>query len=237
MENNRTINLSHSGSTGDILYALTVAKSFGMANLYLTTGPLLPEKMANAFIPLVSVQPYINVCKIHENERIDLDLDNFRGLSSLKYDFLSITSLSAIERYYNIATPWIHNIEPLYLNDIILNRTKRYHGNLDYYTLCTKYKDKITFLGYEDEHEHFCDLFNVNVKYKETKDFLEVAQFIKGSKLFVGNQSMCWGIAEGMKLPRYLEVCSICPNCMPVGGMGHCDWEDYTVEEIVEMYL
>ena len=235
---NRIISFTHSGNVGDIIAGLTVLASFyhpdsirkdtsTKSNLYLTLGPLMNEKMASILIPLMEKQPYINKCEVFNGtQHYDLNLDNFRKIAPLKYDFLSSVHLGKFHRFWNLAEPWIFNIEPVYVNDIILNRTKRYHGKLDYYTLCKKYKDRITFIGLKDEHEHFCNLFHVNIKWHETKDLLEAAKVIAGSKLYIGNQSVCWWITEAMKHPRLLEVCETVPNSMPVGKDGHCDWED-----------
>lgn len=231
------INLSSSGNPGDTIAGLTVAASFKRANVYLTIGPLMPQKLANALIPLVLRQPYINECKIFDGTtKIDLNLDDFRGISSLKYDFLHSVQLGKFHRYWNLANPWITNIEPIYVNDIVLNRTTRYHGEMDYYSLCKKYEGRVTFLGFKDEHESFCKLFHVDIPRHETPTFLDVAQVIKGSKLYVGNQSSCWWVAEGMKHPRLVEVCEVVPNSMPIGVNGHCDWED-DYFDLIEGYL
>lgn len=226
----RAINLLHSGAAGDLLYTLPTAKSFGMANIYIDEKYITKEAIS-ILIPLIKSQPYINECKKFEGERIDLDMDRFRVVGGSKYTLLSLIQLSMYNRYYNLSEPWILNIEPQYVSDIIVNRTTRYPGSLDWQYLVHKYKDRMTFIGTKEEHTKFCNDFE-EVAYHATPDFLIVAQIIKGSKLFIGNQSVCYSIAEGMKHERVLEVCFDVPNCMPVGKGSHCDWEETILDDV-----
>jgi len=57
--------------------------------------------------------------------------------------------------------------------------------------------------------------------YRPIDDFLEMAQVIKGSKLFIGNQSSPFALAEIMKVPRCLEVCPTAHNVIPTGANGY----------------
>ena len=47
---------------------------------------------------------------------------------------------------------------------------------------------------------------------------LEMARVMGASKLFVGNQSFCFAIAEGMKINRALEYFAPIPVVIPIGG-------------------
>ena len=49
------------------------------------------------------------------------------------------------------------------------------------------------------------------------KDFLEMAQVIKSSKFFIGNQSVAYPMAEGLKVPRLLEAEPSFPVVQPIG--------------------
>jgi hypothetical protein len=48
-----------------------------------------------------------------------------------------------------------------------------------------------------------------------------MASIIKGSKLFIGNQSLGFAIAEGLKVARILEVFYGKNNCHPQSENGH----------------
>ena len=57
------------------------------------------------------------------------------------------------------------------------------------------------------------------LKLYECKDFLEMAQIIKSSKFFIGNQSIAYPMAEALKVPRLLEAEPLFPVVQPVGKM------------------
>ena len=59
------------------------------------------------------------------------------------------------------------------------------------------------------------------MKIYQSKNFLEMANIIKSSKLFIGNMSAVYPIAEAMKTPRLLEACPEFPVVQPVGGDGY----------------
>ena len=46
---------------------------------------------------------------------------------------------------------------------------------------------------------------------------LEMAEIIKSSKFFLGNLSLGYSIAEGLKVPRLLEACPEFPAAQPHG--------------------
>ncbi len=74
----------------------------------------------------------------------------------------------------------------------------------------------IYFVGTDTEY----NLMKTNVwdlEHKKVKDFLELKDFISESKLFIGNQSMCYAIAEQVDAERLLEVYFSCPNVITKG--------------------
>jgi hypothetical protein len=52
-------------------------------------------------------------------------------------------------------------------------------------------------------------------------NFLELARVIAGCKFFIGNQSFPFAVAEGLKVPRALELCFECPNVIPEGPQAY----------------
>lgn len=226
----------HSGGAGDCIYALPTLLSFGKAILYLNISQYLQPPLANALIPLVKKQPYIEDCKLYERERFDLNLDEFRLISGEGFLPITYAVLDPWNRYHNLNDPWLFDVEPKHLNDIIINRTLRYRGYMDYRSVVKDFGELVTFIGLKDEYENFCENFG-KVAYYKTTDFLEVASIIKGSKLFIGNQSVCYAIAEGMKVPRLLETSIDMPNCQPVGEHGYSTWIEIDDIEIVKKYV
>ena len=225
-----------SGCAGDIIYQLPTLLSYKKAILYLRPSPLLSPDLAVALIPLIQAQPYIEECKLYNGERFDLPLDEFRLLSGAGQIPLTHTGLNRWHRFYNVAKPWLFEIQPRRVSKIIINRTMRYMGSLNYLSIVNKYKDDISFIGSKEEWSKFCREFGT-VAYFATNTFLEVAEIIQGAKIFIGNQSCPFAIAEGMKTPRLLETSIDMPNCQPTGIDGYSSWTDTEHLEIVSNYV
>ncbi len=104
-----------------------------------------------------------------------------------------------------------------FTNKIIVNRTERYTNPMISYFFLKKYKKKLVFAGTEKERSLFCSQWNLDIPLLQINNFLELAQVIKKSKFYIGNQSQCFQIAEGMKHPRMVELCNYAPNVIPIG--------------------
>jgi hypothetical protein len=72
-----------------------------------------------------------------------------------------------------------------------------------------------------------------NLEIYDCKDFLEMAQIIKSSKLFIGNMSVAYPIAEALKVPRLLEGCPYFPIVQPIGENAY----DFYFQEHFENYF
>ena len=107
---------------------------------------------------------------------------------------------------------WL-NVEPIYKSDIIINLTERYHDwnnekhNPIFFFDYTILKDYACgFIGLDHEYDLFCDRYGFKPQRIPVKDGLETAQYIAGSKLFVGAASSAKAIAEGLKHPMLMEI-------------------------------
>jgi len=92
----------------------------------------------------------------------------------------------------------------------VVNRTTRYlygapsdewYGWVD-----NGLSDYAVFVGTEQEHADFEDLFKIKIEYFKTNDLLELAQVIQGSEQFIGNQSVGLSIAIGLGKSYQCEV-------------------------------
>ena len=72
--------------------------------------------------------------------------------------------------------------------------------------------ENFCFLGLPHEHSDFCQKV-CKIDTVETKDFFDVAVAIDDSEMFIGNQSSCCAIAEGLKKPVIQETSLEVPNC------------------------
>ena len=59
------------------------------------------------------------------------------------------------------------------------------------------------------------------MEHYDCKDFLELASIIKNSKVFIGNLSFGYAIAEALKVPRLLESAPDFPLVYPNGSDGY----------------
>jgi hypothetical protein len=238
------ITFSHSGNVGDIIYSLPTVISIckrkqQKAHFYLKTNtyatyypnavhPLgnirLNKAYAEALIPLLEAQDYIDKAAIYNDEEINIDLDSFRNFN------LDMARIHLPRRYfyvfhanYNLAEPWL-KVEPNpdVKDYILVNRTKRYRNLAISYKFLSQYGP--IFTGLEDEFEDFTKEVG-RVSFFKAVNFLELAQIIAGCKLFIGNQSFAFSLAEALKVPRILEICSASPNVIPHGNRA---WDFYT---------
>ena len=59
------------------------------------------------------------------------------------------------------------------------------------------------------------------LEFYDCKNFLEMAEIIKSSKIFIGNLSFGYTLAEGLKVPRLLESNPEFPLVYPNGRKGY----------------
>lgn len=117
--------------------------------------------------------------------------------------------------------------ETFCIGSILINRTARYNNPYITYHFLKQYTNRIVFVGTKEECDSFCEQWGLccdswNYIYRlAVNDFHKVAMAIKSCKFFIGNQSLCWHLADAMKVPRILEVCAQYPNTFPTGKNGH----------------
>ena len=104
---------------------------------------------------------------------------------------------------------------PTINNRIVIQRTFRFRNIYINYEFIKNYESAL-FVGIKEEYDDLKKQIP-NLEFYEPKDFLEIAQIIKSSKFFIGNQSVCYPIAEALKVPRLLEASPEYPVVQPVG--------------------
>ena len=213
----------HNGAMGDIIYALPVLRA-QPGVLALTK-----EKQKDFLAPLLALQPYIEKVTSYNPLEPFIDLRKYRWISQADLTkHLATCHAEAAGVAVDLETPWLEAVEPRTVAKIIVNRTSRYYGELDWKALHPFLADT-AFVGTEKEHRKFPFV----VAYHPTTNALELAQVIAGASLFIGNQSCAFAIAEALKHPRVLEVSHDKPNCTPHGAEG---WTELTTGRI-ERYV
>ena len=232
------IGYRHSGARGDVIYGLPALQKMERGPLYINLvkdhylGTSITTKDFEEFAKLLKTQDYIDEVLPWNGEPISCNLDVFRDIPS-NINHLAICYLRRFDIKFDLSKPWLNGIEPVHKADIIINRSPRYHGTLEWGRL-RPLQDRCLFLGFKNEYEQFKKETGLtDIPRYTTRSYIELAQIINGAKLFIGNQSFCFALAEAMKCPRVLEVCKNCPNCDPQSDNGFI----YLSDEIIQKYV
>jgi hypothetical protein len=122
----------------------------------------------------------------------------------------------------NLADPWLFVEPDEGLGDyIVVNRTLRARNENINYKFLKPFQDKIIFIGLYGEYVKFIEEADLEILCHEAQTFLELATLIRSARFFIGNQSLCFALAEAMKVPRILEVCPELPNVVPSGHQAY----------------
>lgn len=243
METN-IISFKHSCFSGDLIYALASVKtlcsvkghkahihqwlnvpgrSYDGAN-HPYNGVMMNEYAFRMMKPLLEAQDYIHAFDQWTGQATQIDLDKFRQVKNhMPYgNIVTWIAMCAPEMTPRYWEPWLKAPrDNWYGNKIVINRTSRYHAHYVDYFFLREHKHSILFVGTPQEHRDFENEWGFKVVHEKVKDFLELATVINSCKLFIGNQSMCFAIAEALKSPRLLEVCDFAPNVTPAGEGGY----------------
>lgn len=196
--------------------------------------------------PLIDYQNYIEELRVWRGEKVDFDLDKTRMDRQVPLNGGDIYHWPNL--IFPQLTPAVHEENWIDTNPddeqryafkdcILVNRTQRYQNQfIDYYFL-KPFEEKIFFVGTEMEHELFCKAFNLSIRKLSVSNFYYLALFIQNCRFFIGNQSMCWHIAEGVWQKRILEVCSVFPNTFPISPNGYCFINQGSLEFYFEKLL
>lgn len=245
----------HFGLIGDIIYAIPAMQvlaggrsihlhlEINRKSLYKKSmqhhnqGKILTEKSVEMIAPLLLRQSGIEVVDILDGQRADFDMDAFRDYP---FDY----NTNHICRWYfhrfgitaDLGKPWLAvDPAPGMQDEILIARSFRYRAPGISYEFLSAYP-RVGFVGLPDEYEDLKKEIP-GLVYHPVKNFLEMAQLIAGCKFFIGNQSSPFAIAEGLKVPRALELCFACPNVIPEGGKGYDFLYQPQFEKIVaELY-
>ena len=214
------------------------------------TEVTMNRKMFEMVRPLILALPYVDDFLEYEGQTVHFNLDRISHMQiNIPY--------GEIRNWIGYCFPELQAdlgeqvISPILLKDItffdyydvseaiIVNRTSRYRNPHIHYGVLNKYAmqgHKIYFAGTLDEFSEFSG-FVQNSEYLKVNDFLELAFYISQCKLFIGNQSFCFALAEAMKVPRVLEVCAFAPNVIPVGKEAYQYYDEECFVAILDMLL
>ena len=247
-----TISFLHYGHLGDIINSLPVIKEISKEKkciLYIQIEKKIPshvaskdhpfgevylkEKPVKKLLPLLQSQKFLSKTEIFKGQEIDIDLNFFRELpinfniDSIRWYFhLTGKSPELSESYLQVPN---HN---KFQNYIVVMRSLRRQNQFIDYSFLSNYKN-IVFVGLQEEFEKLKGQIN-NLEYFDSKDFLELASIIKNSKMFIGNLSFGYALAEAIKVPRLLESGPNFPLVYPNGSNAYDFYFQPHFEELVK---
>ena len=109
--------------------------------------------------------------------------------------------------------PWLTPVTPLKIPNkyIAIHRAERYNYNGIPSDDWAGYIDQNLsgngfFLGTENEHAAFEKQFGITIYHQKVANLLEMAQYIQGSEMFIGNQSVHASIAVGLGKSYCIEL-------------------------------
>jgi hypothetical protein len=223
----------HSGSAGDVIYSIPAILSQGGGRLLLKPnvpahyypGAVHPsghyrlsESIAKFLVSIFETQPGITAEIDKADTEIDWDLDEFRR-SGINFQSGHIPAyyFYVIPGFYDLSSAWLFYPKQEH-QAIVVNKTSRYSNTNITYKFLNDLDQLIVFVGLQDEYDSF--LKDVpKAAYYKTPSGIHLLQAIAGAKVFVGNQSLAFAVAEGLKVPRVLETCLFANNVIPTGGI------------------
>ncbi len=211
--------VSHGGDAGDVIYALPtmreLARRFGSVKLELhpssLTRAMMTPASADSLRSLIERQDYVDSV-VFVNQPTGLRLDRWRTEPCYEM-ILADKHLAAANLPLTCRDDAWLTVLPRRVAPVVFHRSPRYHNPFfPWRRVWETYGDEAVFVGGRDEHAAFCEAIG-RVPYHPTSTFLELAEVIAGSELFVGNQSCPFAIAEGLKHNAVLEVDRRGANC------------------------
>lgn len=184
------------------------------------------QDMFDRMKPLIEAQKYIERFEIWEGQDFDYDIDLTRESKWIPMPSGLIHQWPwclAPEMSCDLSTAWVytHNHSGEYRDKIIINRTERYINPYISYFFLKEHEKNLIFSGTQRERDIFCEQFKLDIPLLVTENFLQVSEAIASCKLFIGNQSLHWHIADSQKIPRILELSPQFPNTFATGAFGH----------------
>lgn len=231
----------HSGDFGDIIYAMPTVKAMGGGNLVIgpemklgfevTTRQKFTQAIFDVIAPLLAIQPYLNDVQFSASMPADVDVDlnrfrryfieepELRRQGERKLNLAETHLWTFRQALTNCTKPWliVDKSEVIPDRPVLIHRSARWRNNIFPWDKVLKaHGHHAAFIGLETEYAEFTEMWGhiCRLPFVKTTNFLELARLIAGSKLFVGNQSAPYAIAEGLKKNTLQEVWPEGPNCL-----------------------
>lgn len=187
---------------------------------------MMSEQTFTNIVPLLKAQYYIEDVTVFTGQEVDYDMDDIRLKTFTNQPLGSINRWSFYvfpEMSCNLSEQWVlfYKKDESKKDTVFINFTDRYRNNWISYWFLKPFEKTIRFIGLPKERDKFCNQWGLNIELEESNDFLELANKMAACKFYMGNASMGFQIAEGLKIPRLLETYQVMPNVIPMGANGY----------------
>jgi len=226
----------HSGNAGDVIYSLPAVRALGIRhlilNVYRDPKPFreLTEQNARALAPLLLAQDYLDRVTLVtagvplesvDPACIDVDyvLDRFRN-EDIGRVHLMYAHAKAVHAEIDANAPFLRvSAETPEASEVVLALTPRYRDLTDEFLRhLMLYFDDILILAIPGEWR---SVAGIPGRVRRCADFLEMARLIQQAGVFIGSPSLASAIAEGLKVPRIIDLPLDLPNAFPLGPNGY----------------
>jgi len=187
-------------------------------------GVTMNKKHFEMLKPLIESQEFIQEFKEWKGKKVDINIDKSRDSRAIPIPFSPLhywAFFIAPELSCDLSERWIDVPSGTFYNKILINRTQRYNNPYISYFFLKNYEDDLVFIGTKKEGKIFNKQYDLDIEIVEKEDFLAVSSLINNCRFVLGNQSLVWHLADALKKPRLLEVCSQFPNTFPTGKDGY----------------
>jgi hypothetical protein len=246
------VHFRSSGPLGDIIYAIPLMMAMAngrpidlKCNLDAFVSGFLSHPLKGIGInkaiydqlkPLLDAQNIISSpLPKHKGAYPILDLDCFRSAKMKCQNYVLARCYNAVyPQLYDLSQPWIKvHPSPVTQGAIIVTRSLRYNNPKLCYHFLEKYP-KVYFMGLDEEYRR---MKLQHAQYLPVENFLQAAEYIAGARLFIGNQTFLFALAEAMKCPRILEICRWMPDIVPEGGRWYGALFQNQFEYMVQQFM
>lgn len=225
-----------------------INQSYGIHGAYLNAkysifdgsgeAVMMNREVFYALKPLLLAQDYIEDFREWDGEPTDFNLDLIRenpttmpGGQINRWPMYIWPDMAT-----DLSKDWLtvpDQVDKRVTGKILINRTERYNNILINYNFLKKYGDNVLFVGLPKEKEVFCKQNKLEIKRLPALNYLEIAIALKNCKFYIGGQSSIFQVAEGLKIPRVLEVCNSIPNVIGSGP----GFYDFLTQRALEYYV
>jgi hypothetical protein len=180
--------------------------------------------------PLLAQQAYINKVVHISSKEIPsdvIDLDEFKASGlNLKASLIYGWYRKAFGLPFPLEKAWLY-VDMMETDDVLrdydsvvlVSRTTRFCNTRINYSFLDQING-VGFIGMPYEYEDFISRHALKrVRHVKVQNAFDLAVLMCRAKVFIGNQSSNFAIAEGLKVTRALEAFEPIPVATPVGGV------------------